>query len=214
MRPYIIFDFDGTLVQSKALAIQLFNQLAAKYGGRSIRHEEIPALSDMSIPERLKVLKVPAYKLPALLIEGKRKYKEEIVSLQPVNGIREVLSGLKEQGYTLGILSSNIEENIHRFIDLHQLDFFDHIHSATNLFGKHKALSSMTKKLGITSDDILYIGDELRDIQACKKINAKVIAVAWGFDSPALLASSSPDFLCHTPEELLLVDRIYEGILH
>ncbi|WP_433943168.1 HAD-IA family hydrolase [Paenibacillus sp. SN-8-1] len=203
MRPYIIFDFDGTLVGSKALAIHIFNQLGAKYGGRSISDEEIPALSNMSIPDRLKVLNIPAYKLPALLIEGKKEYKKEIVNLEPVRGTREILIELKELGYSLGILSSNTTENIHKFIAVHQLDFFDYIHSATNLFGKHKAIASMTKKLGITTNDILYIGDELRDIQACKKINAKVIAVTWGFDSPDLLAKSSPDLICHTPEELL-----------
>ncbi|MNU56804.1 Pyrophosphatase PpaX [compost metagenome] len=203
MRPYLIFDFDGTLVQSKSLAIHLFNQLSAKYGGRSIRDEEIPALSNMSIPERLKVLKVPAYNLPALLIDGKRAYQREVVNLEPVSGIREVLIDLKERGYSLSILSSNTAENIHKFIAHQHLEFFDYIHSATNLFGKHKAIASMIKKLGLSPDEILYIGDELRDIEACKKINAKVAAVTWGFDSPGLLAESSPDFICHTPEELL-----------
>ncbi|MNL25511.1 Pyrophosphatase PpaX [compost metagenome] len=149
------------------------------------------------------MLKIPAYKLPALLIDGKKEYKKEIVTLEPVSGIREILLQLKEQGYSLGILSSNTTENIHKFIALQHLDFFDCIHSATNLFGKHKAIASMVKKLGLSPDEILYIGDELRDIEACKKINAKVVAVTWGFDSPALLAQSSPDFICHTPEELL-----------
>lgn len=203
MKPYLIFDFDGTLVESKTLTIQIFNQLGSKYGGRRILDTEIPALSNMSIPDRLKVLKVPMYKLPALLLEGKREYKREISKLEPVRGVREVLKELKDQGYSLGILSSNTEENIHKFIQLHHMDYFDCIHSATNLFGKHKAITSMRKKLGLSTNELLYVGDELRDIEACKKINVKVIAVTWGFDSHELLVQSSPDFICHTPGELL-----------
>lgn len=202
MKPFLIFDFDGTLVQSKSLAIQTFNQLAGKYGGRSIDEGEISELSDMSIPDRLKALHVPFYKLPGLLIEGKRAYKNAIVELQPLPGIREMLIELKEQGYTMGILSSNTKSNIERFLLLHQLDCFDWIHSATNIFGKHKAIETMSTKLGLDKNHLLYIGDELRDIEACKKVNVRVIAVTWGFDSSVLLESSSPNYICHTPEEL------------
>ena len=51
MRPVLIFDFDGTIVASKLLAIRLFNELSAKHGGRKIDDEQdIARLSDPPFP--------------------------------------------------------------------------------------------------------------------------------------------------------------------
>ncbi|MDQ8732941.1 HAD-IA family hydrolase [Paenibacillus sp. LHD-38] len=201
LKPYLIFDFDGTLVQSKKLAIQLFNELSESYGGRKISNQDIAYLSGLSIPDRLRSLNVPLRKLPALVIEGKREYKKAAVHLQPVEGIRDVLFSLKKNGYSFGILSSNTSENIQQFLDLNEFPSFDFIHSATNLFGKHKAITSMARKLQIHRSRMLYVGDEQRDVQACKKIGVKIAAVTWGFDSATLLAAAKPDFLCDSPEE-------------
>ncbi|QHW32873.1 HAD hydrolase-like protein [Paenibacillus rhizovicinus] len=202
MKPYVVFDFDGTIVQSKMLAVRLFNELSAKYGGRQIEDEEISRLSDLSIPDRLKALQVPLYKMPALVMEGKRRYREELSSLQPVSGIREAFVRLKENGHKLGILSSNTMDNIRGFLALHELAEFDVVHSATNMFGKDKAIRKMARSLDIGLDQLVYIGDELRDVQACRKIGVPIIAVTWGLDSAALLAEAGPDFLCHSAAEL------------
>lgn len=203
MKPYLIFDFDGTIVQSKMLAIQLFNELSGKYGGRKIDKKDIAYLSDLSIPDRLRALNVPLHKLPALIIEGKREYKNAAVGLQPVDGIREVLFSLKDNGYSLGILS------FQRFLDLYELTVFDFIHSSTNLFGKHKAITSMARKFQIDRNQMLYVADELRDVQACKKIGVKIVAVTWGFDSASLLAEAKPDFICNSPAAF--ADLLREG---
>lgn len=208
IKSYLIFDFDGTIVQSKILAIQLFNELSEKYGGRKINKDDIAYLSDLSVPDRLRALNVPLHKLPALILEGKREYNRAAVGLQPVEGIRDLLFGLKDNGYTLGILSSNTTENIQRFLDSYGLTVFDFVHSATNLFGKHKAITNMARKLQIDRNQMLYVGDELRDIQACKKIGVNIVAVTWGFDSAALLAAAKPDFLCHSPEALADLLRV------
>jgi phosphoglycolate phosphatase-like HAD superfamily hydrolase len=49
----------------------------------------------------------------------------------------------------------------------------------------------------------MYIGDETRDISAAKKINIKMIAVAWGFNSFSVLNQYHPDFLVDHPRDVL-----------
>ncbi|MFC4812311.1 HAD-IA family hydrolase [Paenibacillus sp. GCM10023250] len=204
-QPFVLFDFDGTLVQSKLLAVRLFNDLAAKYGGRRIAEEEIGRLSDLSIPDRLRALGVPLYKLPALALEGKRAYRKESAHLRLAEGIRETLSALREQGHRLGILSSNSNENIRRYLETNGLDFFEVVHSASNLFGKDKAIRSLARSMGLEQSQLLYVGDELRDVEACRNIAVPVAAVTWGWDSAKLLAEAGPDYLCHSPAELLKI---------
>ncbi|MBV6713896.1 HAD-IA family hydrolase [Paenibacillus chitinolyticus] len=207
MEPILIFDFDGTIVDSKGLAVQLFNELAVKFGGRRIEEAEIGRLSGLSVPDRLKALHVPLFKLPALLLEAKRNYKQAAVSLQPADGMKELLLALKEQGRTMGILSSNTAENIRHFLDLHGLEMFDFVHSATNLFGKDKAIRGMLRAHSLPADRIIYVGDELRDVEACRRAGVRAAAVTWGFDSEELLAGAGPDYVCRTPEQLAAVLR-------
>jgi phosphoglycolate phosphatase len=200
-KPYLVFDFDGTIVQSKMLAIEIFNRLSGKYGGRKIAAEEMGPLSELSIPDRLRALNVPFYKLPALLMEGTREYRKAVVHIQPVEGMISLLSDIKNKGYLLGILSSNSRENIQAFLELHQIPIFDFIHTAPRLFGKDKAIMKLSQKYQIDRNEMLYIGDELRDVEACRAIGVKVVAVTWGFDSANLLSEAKPDFLCHSPAD-------------
>ena len=150
---------------------------------------------------------MPIYKLPGLVMEGKREYHKASAALRAAEGMREALAELKESGYTMGILSSNTKENIHGFLKLNALDVFDAVHSASNVFGKDKAIRGMAREMGIGLDRIVYVGDELRDVQACRKIGVTVIAVSWGYDSAKLLAEAGPNHLCHTAAELLDIVR-------
>ncbi|MED1205580.1 HAD-IA family hydrolase [Heyndrickxia acidicola] len=198
----VIFDFDGTLVYSRSLAIQLFNDFADKYGYKKIRDDEVQYLSTLSIPNRLKALKCPMYKLPMLLIDMKKKYKRDVVTLGCVDGIREVLRDLKKHGLTIGILSSNYEENIKSFLDSNKIDNFDFVYTASNIFGKDKAILRLMKEKGITPSEMLYIGDELRDIEACNKIHVPCAAVTWGFEAEELLISANPQYIIHEPVQI------------
>lgn len=66
MVKYIIFDFDGTLVDSKDVFIEAYNQLAEKHNYKQIKNEELEELRKLSIRERCKALNFPMYKIPFL----------------------------------------------------------------------------------------------------------------------------------------------------
>ena len=102
----------------------------------------------------------------------------------------------------MSVLSSNTEDNIAAFLKKNGLELFEHIRSS-NLFGKDKAIGRFMRQLGLQTDELLYVGDELRDIEACKKAGVRIVAVAWGYDPLPLLVSGNPDGIAKTPEELL-----------
>jgi phosphoglycolate phosphatase-like HAD superfamily hydrolase len=80
---------------------------------------------------------------------------------------------------------------------------FSFIHSELNLFGKSGALDKMLKKYKLHKPDVLYVGDEVRDIEACKKVGVDIVSVTWGFNSREVLEKYQPNKLVGTPEELL-----------
>jgi phosphoglycolate phosphatase len=202
MKKYIAFDFDGTIVSSMALGVQLYNEIAEKYNYRKIQEEELHVIHKLSIPERLKMFNLPLYKIPKIIVEFKKNYNQHVGSLRAIEGMKQVIFRLKEEGYTLGIISSNSVPNIEKFLAKNQFDVFDQVYSSRGLFGKQSTINNVIKKLRIKKEDMIYIGDEVRDINACKKAGVKMIAVSWGFDSRELLEEQNPDYIADKPADI------------
>jgi phosphoglycolate phosphatase-like HAD superfamily hydrolase len=53
-------------------------------------------------------------------------------------------------------------------VPFYNIDIFDAIHSSYNLFGKSGTINAFLKTHQLKKEEIIYIGDELRDIQACQ----------------------------------------------
>jgi phosphoglycolate phosphatase-like HAD superfamily hydrolase len=144
--------------------------------------------------------------MPFLLRKVREYLHQEILNLKTIPGIQDALVQLKHEGYCLGILTSNSEENVKLFLKKHGLQYlFTFIYSETSLFSKDKSIRKLMKKNNLSSEEIIYVGDETRDIEASKKIHIKVIAVTWGFNSGEVLAQHNPDFLIQQPSELIEV---------
>ncbi|NES07303.1 MAG: HAD hydrolase-like protein, partial [Okeania sp. SIO2F4] len=79
------------------------------------------------------------------------------------------------------------------------------ITSGTTLFGKHRAIKKYLKSENIQPEEMVYVGDETRDINAAKKAKVKAIAVTWGFNSREALSEYQPDALVEQPQELIEV---------
>lgn len=72
----------------------------------------------------------------------------------------------------------------------------------SSMLGKHKNISKILKLMALSPSDCLYVGDETRDIEACKKVGIPVAAVTWGFHSQEKLRVFNPNFLVESIEEL------------
>lgn len=198
----VIFDLDGTLVNSLGIFLKVGNQMAQKYGYQPLDEERIKELMKFPIKQRLEALKIPIYKLPKITVEALSMLKTFEAQVEPFVGISEMLKNLNEEGYRLSIVSSNSQENIKIFLDKYQLNLFGNIQSSRGLFDKHITLKKLLSKLDVKNEEVIYVGDEYRDIEACKKVGIKIISVIWGFDPKELLEKAQPDFIASNPNEI------------
>ena len=199
---YIIFDFDGTLADSTDVFIQAWNLYAPKYRYDPIDIEGVIATKHLSLSQRARVYHFPMYKLPIILPKVYRYFKENVKEVKLFEGIKDMLSGLTQEGYKIVVVSSNAKENIELLFKQEGVESVSEVLTSSRIFSKDTVLKKFMKQKRVTPDDILYVGDELRDILACNKVNVPFMWVSWGIDGFDLVGKENPKYVVHKPEEI------------
>lgn len=202
-KPTLVFDFDGTIVDTLMVYWQIYNQLAQKFNYSQIKKEEIDQYRSMEVKQVCNALNIPWLAIPKLLKEGKKELRSYPSKLKPIKGIIPIFEQLKAGGYQLGILSSSPRESITLFLNNHQLDVFDFVYITSNLFSKARTINKMLKQQRLNRQAVVYIGDEIRDIKAARQADVVIIAVSWGFNTVQALNQAAPNFLITKPKQLL-----------
>ena len=197
----LIFDFDGTIADTFHYILQLSEALAEEFHFQKIRHDEVDRLKDFSLLEIIHHLKVPLFKIPLILNRARQELHKDILRIAPIQNLKKPLSQLKAAGIKMGILSSNSTQNIQKFLEIHHLNFFDFIYSSSKVWGKNHTLNHIVKRHGLSSQQVFYIGDETRDVEAAQKAGLGSAAVTWGYNSAKALEAHKPDYLLHHPED-------------
>ena len=200
----ILFDFDGTIADTYNAIAKITNQLSSEFGYKTLNEEELLLLKNLSSREIVKLSEISIFKIPFLVRRVRTELSKEIAELSPIDNIASVLFELKNRGYTLGIVTSNNKENVEIFLRKNKLDsLFSYIYSSTSIFGKHRVIDRAIKNNKLTKANVIYVGDETRDIRSARRSNIGIVAVSWGFNSGEILQDYQPDYLVHQPQELL-----------
>ena len=206
MKRCLIFDFDGTIADTLGEGLKIYNDLAEQNGYTRIDPGQVDELRGLDTDGLLKHLGVPKRRRPFHLATAMRRLRSQIENLSLIEGMHDVLPLLKQRSEHMGILSSNIQENIEAFLEVHGMrDQFTFISSIGRLTGKARHLRAIARTFSLKPGEIIYVGDEIRDLRAARKAGVDVIAVTWGLNSHASLSRERPTFLVEKPCELLKV---------
>ena len=200
-----LFDFDGTVADTFTHAVHIMRRLAPAYGFRALTDEEIPHARGMGFRELIEYLHIPKHKVPGILARGRRELNTEITTIGLCPGMPAVLRELRARDHQLGIISSNSKVNIHAFLAAHGLDCFAHVSTSSKLLGKAREIRQTMKKHGYKKGHTIYVGDEIRDIDAAHKAEIRCAAVGWGFNNAESLRAAKPDYFAQTAEDLLTI---------
>lgn len=200
-RQAVIFDFDGTLADS----LEVFTNIA-KYlsgGNAQIAASEVRSLRGL-IRFGLRS-GASKWRLPGLLTRVRSLVDEHIAEVNCFDGVPNLIKNLFQHGNEIYIVSTNSKPTIEKFLRLKGLDSY-----ILGVFGSKKMIKSKTRSLrnllsrqGLKPENCLYVGDEPRDIEACKEVGIKCVAVDWGLGGRKVLESLGPAGLAGSPDELL-----------
>lgn len=213
VRRTIIFDFDGTLCNTFE---PIFNWLLTHEQeiGLNLTSAEFTNLRNLSIGGILRAVPGGWYKIPRALQLGKKWFYDNLDQAELFSGVEEMVIELTERGYNLMILTSNTLEAVEQILSQNgNLErYFDHIFESKGLFNKAKNLKRVLKSHRLNVNDALYVGDEIRDVQACKKIGLPIIAVSYGFNGKLGLETHGADLIVDHPSEIIAAaEKIFWG---
>lgn len=199
----VIFDFDGTLANSVDLMFDLYNSHTEEFGYLPIAKDEFTVIRRMGYTKAMRMKKIKARRLPKILMTLSKEMHDHMDVVDPYKGVVEMLNTLQELGFSIGVLTSNQASLVQEFFKKHNFPAFDFVVSEKTIFGKDKALRRIIKRHSLDKDQILYVGDEPRDVTASRKAGVYSIGVTWGLAGFEGFEKIAPDKLVSSPKELL-----------
>jgi phosphoglycolate phosphatase len=187
-----IFDFDGTLADTFPWFLSAVNRMAEKHGFKKIEEGELETLRGYSARKLVEYLGVPVWKLPRIGVDMRRLMAEDIRQIHPFEGIGAMLRGLSDSGVTLAVVTSNSCDNVRQVLGAERAALISYYECGTSLFGKRGKLRSVLKKSGVRPGEAIFIGDEIRDIEAARAEGIPFGAVAWGYTHVEALEAHAP----------------------
>lgn len=206
----VIFDLDGTLVNSLDDLADSVNKVLASYN--------LPVYDVESYKYRVGngIRKLMERSLPAdkqnLLDEALEKFKaiyaeHNLDKTRPYDGIMELLQKLQAHSIKLGVCTNKHDEAAK---DIIRILFSDKVFD--QIIGDKKGLKrkpdpgkvlAIAKNWGIKPQEIAYLGDSGVDMQTAVNAGMLAVGVLWGFRTADELNANGADILISSPLELL-----------
>ena len=175
MKRAIIFDFDGTLADTFGIFVELLDSMTKQT--KHLDSDAIESLRELSASDAMRKLHISPLRAPLLLYDGRRLMLKYADKIELFPGIIECVQSLSTT-YDLYILSSNGSDVIAKTLERAGLsDCFHKIYAGTGLSGKARRIQKLCREQELLVGDCVYVGDEVRDIDACRKIGASFIMV-------------------------------------
>ena len=193
----VVFDLDGTLLDSLQDLADSTNHVLAQFGYpvhtlddiRRFVGNGVKVLMERALPDNLS----PS-EFEKVFSEFKAYYVDHcIVKTKPYQGIYELLEKLKERHYKVAIVSNKLQSGVDELYECPEV--------------KRKPSPDMVykalEKLGCTADEAVYIGDSDVDIATARNSGLPCISVLWGFRDREFLIENGATHLVSSPDEIL-----------
>jgi pyrophosphatase PpaX len=201
----VVFDLDGTVVDSVELIIVSFQHAIREVLGRELSREDAVAWVGMPLIEQMQRFS-PEHAEQLVEVYREFNHREHDRMLTLYEGIQHLLAGLREAGVKVGLVTSKSRFTTQMAFDLTGIEsYFDATICAGEASGNKPLpdpILACLEQLGFEPTEAAYVGDSPSDIQAALAAGVIAIAVTWGVFPAEKLVAEKPDVLVHTIPEL------------
>ena len=191
MKKAILFDLDGTLWDSGDTVLPAWNQVLAEVQVRPLlTKEELDSFMGLG-PQDLADKFLPMLDSPEeRLALFTRCFDAEVEAIRKngarlYDGVLEMLTALKARGCFLAVVSNCKDGYIQAFLDYYQLHhlFPDFESAGATGLTKGENIALVLSRNGFTTEEALYVGDTIWDMEASMKAGVEFLHAAYGFGS-------------------------------
>ena len=118
-----------------------------------------------------------------------------------------IIQKIKDSGFIVGVITSNSKRNVRKFLKNKDAQYFEFIYNS-GMTGKERKIKKVMRKRKLSNEEILYVGDEIRDIKSSHNVKVHIASVDWGYNTRESLERNKPDYIIEDPEELLEILKI------
>jgi len=200
--PVVLFDLDGTLVDSGAIILGSFHHATETVLQRRFPDEQIMAqVGGSNLAEQMQLL------APDRVDELVRVYRDhndpQYSELACFDGIVDVLAALKREGRRLGVVSAKRKPTVQRVFDGAGVGAYFDVVVGSDDTERHKPhpepVLRALELLGAQPGEAAYVGDSPFDVAAARAAGVYAVAVGWG----GIHRVEDADAVVEAPEELL-----------
>lgn len=202
----LLFDLDGTLINTNPLIIESFQHTIKKHTGKDYTEEQVlPFIGPPLIESMQTIDPSQAEEMMATYIEHNMSNHEGYVYPYPT--VVETIKTLHEKGYKLAIVTTKITENARLGLKITGLaPYFDVVIGLTeveNAKPHPEPIFKALEALGETTTNALMIGDNYHDIESGQNAGTKTAGVAWSIKGRETLEALKPDYMLEELADLL-----------
>lgn len=204
----LLFDLDGTLINTNELIIESFLHTLNKYYPDKYKREDVFPFIGPTLYETFESINPEKMEE---MVEVYRKFNHEQHDklVTEFETVFETIQILKEKGFKLGIVTTKIRTTVNMGLKLTKLDqFFDVVvtlddveHAKPNPEPIFKALEQLDAK----PEEAIMVGDNHHDIGAGKNAGTKTAGVAWSIKGRDYIESFQPDYVLDKMSDLLAI---------
>jgi pyrophosphatase PpaX len=205
--PVVLFDLDGTLIDSGAMILASFRHATRTVLARELPDEVLLAhVGGATLDEQMRALEPT--RVDDLVASYREHNRPLHDGLQPCPGIVDVVERLREQGRRLGVVTAKRQATValaFRVLPLEHLVDAVVTNDDVERGKPHPdGILRALELLDARPEEAAYVGDSPFDVEAAKRAGVRAVAVGWGgIRSRARLETAEPDAFVERPEELL-----------
>ena len=207
----VIFDFDGTLADTKENIILTFQMTMKELGVEIKSRQECAATIGLTLEDAFKVLYpgMAAEKYILLRDTYRRIFKENRKILVPglFPEVMETLEELRRRGYLMSIASSRQSPSLQSFLeDMKIAHLFEYAVGGDNVEHPKPAPDAVLQILrhyNLSAEEAFVVGDMPFDINMATNAGVKSCGVTWGNADAAQLKESGANYIIDKMSQLL-----------
>lgn len=201
----VLFDLDGTLVDTAALILASFRYATQKVLGYSPPDEQLTDMVGIPLDYQMRVISPKhADELVRVYREHNSIVHDELIKYFP--GTREALDTLQAEGMRMAVVTSKRREVAARGLSRFNLSDYFELVIGSNDTDKHKPdpepLLLAAERMSVSADQTIYLGDSPYDMEAARAAGSIAVAALWGMFSRERLRAADAQMELTQIEEL------------